>query len=781
MTIGEIFGKIREYLRQIFRLFGFFQMKLPEKHKEQKEFEAPIVIGDQKGKTEECGVSKQGQVEKLNKGLEEDAEIEKQKHEEDENRFRQQKEDKYPEEQKKPCIKKSPISSPGNETEEKKQRDSIKREIPEEEKEEKIIDLAEISERKTHIKSPRSGKDDVGEIKRQPDGEKSKKISSYDAARIESPFVDIDIDSKMVSIVLPEQKIKADILQNALPEQNYVLRIENEYQDISARAMVKEEYVILKEKKIEVKKPIKHLEVIFPREFKRTYKYEHKYRGFYIFIARGNDQGKLLYCIDRLPKRLIWVLLTEEYEILEYNAIRVIDESCIWGKYKPFLVDLRQVDTLTIKNKETQEEIKFPCEPSFIVTGDYLIEDDFKLECPLFREGNLKIKAPYENQTGWNVWIQNRMAGSKLISNTWTGGEPLTLDCPKDLPCDFGEFQIDLCELGGESVETLFFRWIPYIEIDYPKQLIIPDCKIGHTEALVVVVLDKSKKWKLKDETGQEIKLKENDHYELGVPPQRERCYFSISAEQEELILNLGVTIPRLKWKLSNQEKWHDRTLNIKKTDLLSEELLDLLVCTNDFNNEYKFTSTLEIESGAQKLQTEKFNRKGMLYAINLNKIYDTIRHYNNNLLLKIEGSNEKGGKQLYSFEALHFEIETPKSKPPRPKPSSYNLMGVINISKLCSFLRKIESNFPGEKRFCREIRQIYYCKLRKRKKTRKSLENDKIKREFILRSLAFLKFLLDKYAENKQIKNKQKIERWIFIALEKYSEEFKNYYGFYS
>lgn len=800
MAIGEIFDRLKKYLRQIFRAFISFHSKQSKEYKIQKEPEVPLEMGGQKGEGDKYDSNKLERIEGLNEKLEKQTGVGKQ----DDNSLPQQKELSIePEKQKgleevqpevegepaegktsleesaplkeikKPYIKKIPIPSLQPEGEERAQRDYPKKDVPEEEK---VIDLAQARERKTHIKSPRSIPDGgIEEIKEKTDEEG---ISTYDATRIEAPFICLNIDSKAVSIVLPEQRIKADSPEGTFTEQNYRLRVNNEWQDISARAILKEEYFNLKEREICSEKPIKEFEVVFPDGFKRRYKYGHEDSRFYFFIAVGNDRGRLLYSIDRLPRRLLWILLGEKYEIAESNAIRVIEESYIWGKYKPFLVDLRQADILTIKNKETQEEIKFHCEPSFIISGDCLIEDDFKLECPLFRGGNLKIIAPYESQAGWSVWIQNRTAGSKLISKMWTGLEPLTLDCSKDFPCDLGEFQIDLCEHNGGRDETLFFRWIPYIELDYPRELIIPDCKIGHLETLVTLVLERNKKWELKDEAGQEIDSKENGHYELRITPQKERHCFSVSAGQGEFILRLGVTIPRLKWKLSNQEKWHDKTLNIKKTDLLSEKLLDLLICTNDFNKEYKFTSVLEIKGQAQRLQTEKINRKGMFYVMNLNQFYDTIRYYNSNLVLKIEGNNERDGRQLCSFEALHFKIETPES---RPKVAIRNLIEAVNAPKLCSFFRKIENNLPKEKRYCKEIRQMYYRKLKKRRKLNKSEENKKIKREFILRSLAFLKFLLDKYGENIRIKNKQKIERWVFSAQENYSEEFKNYCGFYS
>lgn len=780
MTIREIFNKVGEYLEKIFSVFKLYT----------------------KGPKTSLEINNQ----KLDQEFKKQTQIEEQKSEEDKTRLRQQqkspfikpekqkefeqiqieaehkppkgeakvKENVPPKEAEKPYIKKGPIPLPESEVKGRTKQDYTKKGFPEE----KMIDLTQVRERKTYIKSPRSIPVGViEEIKKKTD---EMEISNYDATRIESPFIDLDIDSKTVSIVLPEQRTKDNAPEGTLTEQNYRLRVNNEWKDISARAIVKREYLNLKEQKIWLEKPIEEFEVIFPDGFKRRYKYEHKDNRFYIFVAVGNDRGKLLYYIDKLPRRLLWILLDEKCEIAEYNVIRVIEESYIWRKYKPFLVDLRQADVLTIKNKETQEEIKFHCEPSFVVTGDYLVEDDFKLECPLFRGDNIKIIAPYESQAGWNVWIQNRIAGSKLISKIWTGLEPLTLDCSKDLPCNFGEFQIDLCELNGGRDETLFFRWIPYIELDYPNELIIPDCKIGHVEALVTIILDRSKKWKLKDEKGKEINPKEDSHYELCILPQNERCCFSVSVDQGEPILRLGVTIPRLRWKLSSQEKWHDRTLDIKKTDLLSDKLLDLLICTNDFNSEYNFISILEIEGQSQKIQTEKFNRKGMLYIINLNQFYDTIRYYNNNLALKIEGNNEREGRQVCSFEALHFKIETPESKP-LLKPSIHNSIEAISIRKLCSSFRKIESNFPKEKKLCREIRQMYYRNLKRRKKSRKFAEYERIKREFILRSLAFLKFLLDKYGENTKLKNKQKIERWIFIVQEKYSEKFKNYRGFYS
>jgi len=797
MAIGEIFDRLKKYLQQIFRLFAFFGTK---EYKVKDGAKLPLDIGDQKAQEGRYDGERPSQIEELNENLEEQK-PEEQEPIGDEERNRQHevpsvepdrqeefKKDRLetkeepaernaevegnlpPDDTKKPYIKKIPISTTQTESKERAQRDYPRKEGGEEEK---IINLAQTRARKTHVKPKRSIRN--GEIKETKEKINNGETSDYEVAR---PFMELNIDSKAISIVLPEQRVKPDGSEQAFTELNYRLKINDEWQDIPARAILKKECLNVCEQVICSEKPIKEFEVAFPDRFKRRYQYKHEDGRFYFFFAVGNDLGRLLYSTERLPRRLIWILLTGKYEIVEYNAIR--HEGIyydIWGKYKPFLVDLRNMDILTIKNKETQEKIEFHCDPSFNLTGDYLVEDDFKLECPLFRGDNLKINAPYENEDGWSVWIQNKIAGSRLISKKWTGSEPLALDCSKDLPCDFGEFQIDFVGHNENINDTLFFRWIPSIELNYPKDLVIPDCETGHAEISVALVLDKNKEWKLKDDNGNEINSKQAGCYELCIISQKERCCFSVGMRQGEVTLRLGVRIPRLKWKLSNQEKWHDKTLSIKKTDLLPEKLLDLLICTNDCNKEYEFTGSLEIKEQAQKVQTETIKRKGIFYAVNINQFYDTIRHYNSNLILKVEGKS-KGDGCLCSVEAIQFKLETAEQK---PKVAIRNLIAAIDPPKLCSFFRKIETKLPKEKKQCKEIRQLYYRKLKKKKKLSKSEENRKIKREFILRSLALLDYLMDKHAGDMKIRNRQKIDRWIFTAQEKYSVEFKNYRSFYS
>jgi hypothetical protein len=236
---------------------------------------------------------------------------------------------------------------------------------------------------------------------------------------------------------------------------------------------------------------------------------------YYLYDKNGN--------INPLPKRDIWILLNEGSELL--TEPDVVEEKWIWEEYKPFRVDLSKINALVVKNRVSGEK-RLSLQSTFRVQGEQLVEDDFKKEFPLFADKTLEIMAPYENQSGWNVWIQNKFA---------------KFDC--------GEFQVDICQPNTRIPdETLFFRWMPCIELDYPKELIIPNSKLGHTPSTISVKLDSYSEWELKHKEGQEFKLRQRGFFQIELPPDDDTLRFSIAkTNRPESTVNFQIIVPRVK------------------------------------------------------------------------------------------------------------------------------------------------------------------------------------------------------------------------------------------
>ena len=264
----DIFNKLRKLLRRLFRIFGFFSSKQLEKHMEEKE---PEKAGAE-------NVQEEGEV---------------------------------TEEQNKPYLKKSPTSviEDTKDTIEKDQVQEIT-EKPQAFKREKIIDLGVRKGKMQQSNAPvQTAIYDEREIDETKESEET-------VVRFESPYIETDFDyTEKIHLVLPRQKFNVGAGQNIAKYMNYKLKLNNEEQEVRARVFPEENCAELGEQSIYIKKPLNGFEVIFPKEVQnRVYRYKHVDEDFYIFVAIGESKGRMLYNVELLPKRMVWILVPSQNE-----------------------------------------------------------------------------------------------------------------------------------------------------------------------------------------------------------------------------------------------------------------------------------------------------------------------------------------------------------------------------------------------------------------------------------------------------------------------------------
>jgi hypothetical protein len=482
------------------------------------------------------------------------------------------------------------------------------------------------NKRKFSKKKPRTKK---GKREQKPEenerdlGGKNKSKDSL--VRIQSPYIELDLDKAKVFLVIPEQQFETNAETNIPKELHYKLEINGNIEDIPAKVS-SINIATVEEKRIELTQPLNKFKITYPNELQgRVYSYQHRCEILYPFIAIGNNRGRMYYLYDKdenmnpLPKKSVWILLKESFEVPDVD---IIEERWIWEKYQPLLINLKNKDELVIKNRQTKEEKKIPCEPSFSIECDALIEDDFKDISPLITGKWIKIVAPRENPSGWSVEVQNKQVGPK----SWTGEKPLELKLPDDLPCECGEFQVNIFDKeDGNPVETLFFRYVPSLQLKFPRDLIAPDPNKGHKEETIEILFGEDfQDWELKHEETIKYENIENG-YKIELPPQQDVIHFSLMKKgKSETETRVKITIPRLKWRTSKSESWFDRPIQIKRNELISGDNFYLVVCTNDFSKRYEFLGILETDG--QKMQEAKFHRNGMVYNLLLNQFFDTIK-----------------------------------------------------------------------------------------------------------------------------------------------------------
>ncbi len=616
--------------------------------------------------------------------------------------------------------------------------------------------------------------------------ERHKREGKEPTTRVESPYVEIDLDETKVFFIIPKQGFKANAVNNIPKPLHYKLELNGKEQTVSARVSSnKQDILAVEELRIELEQPLKNFKVVYPDELKgKIYSYKHSNEILYPFIAIGNNRCRMHYLYDNhgnpnpLPKRDIWILLENNFDL--FSEQDVVEERWIWEKYQAKCINLTNINELIIKNRQTGEELmKVPCEPSFSLEGEEVVEDDFKRQrkVPLFAGNSIKIKAPRVNSSGWVIWVQNKQAGHKVITDNWTGEEPLEVKLPNDLPCECGEFQVDICEQGDRiPIETLFFRYIPHLQLEFPRSLIIPDPCIGHKKEIIKILLKRDfQNWELKQVKDVDCMHLKNG-YQLELLPEKDTIRFSLMKKgKPETEAGIRITIPRLKWRISEKDTWNYKPLQIKRDELITGTDYYLTVCTNDFDTKYDLSAILE--TNGQRLQEAKFIRKGMVHNLLLNQFYDTIKKNEDKITLRVEIRKADDDKVLGIPEILHFEEVI--QKPLLSKSISYDLINILSFPKICSILREIKIVYPKERSVCKDILQIYYQKIRGGKSAKRDISMDK--KDFVIRALAFIKVIMDTYGKKVPIKKQKKWRKKIDFLQKKYLEEFSNVYNIFS
>ncbi|MGB9833135.1 MAG: ribosomal protein L13e, partial [Caldisericum exile] len=228
---------------------------------------------------------------------------------------------------------------------------------------------------------------------------------------------------------------------------------------------------------------------------------------------------------------------------------------------------------------------------------------------------------------------------------------------------------------------------------------IIPDPNTGHKQEIIKILLERDfHDWELKHEKATKHIIIIENGYQVELPPQQDVIRFSLMKKgKHETETNIKITIPRLKWRISKNQTWYDKPLQIKRDELIVGADFYLTVCTNDFDTKYELSAILE--TNGQRLQEAKFDRKGIFYNLQLNQFYDTIRGNGNRVKLSIEIRKAKDNVVLGQIEVIHFpEVvkEETKGMPSQTTRNSEKESGEKDIKR--KELRDIKPTVKGGK-----------------------------------------------------------------------------------
>ncbi|MHA1727245.1 MAG: hypothetical protein ACTSWY_00755 [Promethearchaeota archaeon] len=550
-------------------------------------------------------------------------------------------------------------------------------------KEGKITDLGK--KRKTKRKDRTSRR--LSEVSSKRNEKEIKEKKSY--KRIESPYVEINLENARIFLIIPKQILKTNTTNKISKQLNYNLILDGNERKIPLNITYdKHDNALIKEQRIELNHSFSNFCIKYPSILQsRVFQYQHKNKSIYTFIDKGNNYGRMCFLynekgdLNPLPKRNIWVLLDENLHLI--NEPNLIDERWIWEKYKLMRIDLRMKNELEIRGSQNDDGLIIPCRLSLSILGDKLVKDDFIEDSPLLAGKTVMINKFIENKAGWVVWIQNKHAGSKIISDNWTGEDVLELNLPEDLPCECGEFQVDICEQADRnSMETFFFRYVPSLCLEFTRELIIPNSETGHNQELIKIFLNRNfQDWELKLDENINFKCLINCwHIELS--PEYDILRFTlVKKDKPETETRIRITIPRLRWRISNQDKWVDKPIIKKKDRLLyGEKDLNLFVRTNIFNGKHDILAILE--QNGEILQEKNFNCKGIDYCISLNQFYDTIKKTEGEIILKIKLPNLESLNIMCFLEKTKERQLINRKEERKIKEKGFSRIKIKNIKK---------------------------------------------------------------------------------------------------
>ncbi len=492
---------------------------------------------------------------------------------------------------------------------------------PDEQQTKPTIDLGD-RERRTQRATQRSG----------PATRKDREtLSGTDAGptpltRILAPFVEFDLKDAKVRLVFPRQTVRLEQSGTKQPKKvSYDAHVNGKVLKVDARLVrCLGDCLRVEEQRIEITSPLKHLDVRFPALLGgQGYTYEHANECVYTFVPTGPDRARLHYSYrdgqpNPLPRRCVWVLVRDPFTPQVQADCE--DERAVWETYRASRVDLAEVDSLTLRGGS--DTVQLPCAPTFTLHGSATVSDDFAKVEPLFTAGPLTLVAPQPDPAGWRVWVCSRISGHRLLDRDWTGEQPLQIETPGDLPCEGGEFQLDVCQ-SNEAIPTatFFFRMAPILEMQYPKNLMFP-VRTGHQPAAISVVLrGDAQGWQVCCGKGTEVARTE-DGFCITVPPVSDIARFEFVKEGQPVTrVPIQVTVPRLRWVLSRNMTWTDTSFTLERDSMRYGIQLDLCARTNMDATRHALSAVLQ--GGSESLQEARFILRQGIYRLALNSFYE--------------------------------------------------------------------------------------------------------------------------------------------------------------
>lgn len=505
----------------------------------------------------------------------------------------------------------------------------------------------------------------VIEIKR----DKQTKVQK-DFTNIKNPYIELNFTNDCLNLVIPEQIIKID---TPLKFISYEIEINGEAEVYNAELKeINYDFAKIEKFEILIKEPLQEFSIRYPEELEKynlTKEYSHKTLGIFLFNMGKRNRARMEYLLDpqgklvSIPKRNRLILHSDNFELTQITSI--VEGIKIWDNYTAEYINLKEKDFLIIKNIEDGQEVRYPCEIDFYLTGNKLNMEDSRRRPPLFTGSSIEINSPTFNLSGWEILIKNRRTRLKQIDDNWTGEDPIILNCPDELGVECGVFELKIRTKEGSTLKTLKFRYMPKLKIYRTKTLITPKITGHDTEIIQVVLGENFEDWDLKHppEVGHMVNENE-DGFNLVLDGSVDSVTFSLmKSGQSETEIPLKITVPRLKWRLRNQRKMTGKMYKVEREKpIISGKELILIVNTNDINNDYIINAILKAGDDSINFPgINPYKKKGTIYLFKLNDFFNILRTNIEELILYLEIKDLYHKIDIPNINCILFpEIEEP-------------------------------------------------------------------------------------------------------------------------
>ncbi|MFW5955375.1 MAG: hypothetical protein ACOCSK_01395 [Rhodothermales bacterium] len=412
-------------------------------------------------------------------------------------------------------------------------------------------------------------------LRRRP-GTETRRRGGY-RQRVASPQVQLDPMSGRFRLVIPPQRIPADVYGSATEhivavtvgffEDARTAQNEDAFCDRSVALEIAEDSVHrvrTRELTVELEKSFFWLHVKYPSVLKeKEFFFPQPTPEIYVFEEKSDGRITMFNRYEKpeyphpLPRGFLWLVHTDDIEVPE-SLIVESDTRRFWDQYHATLVDTRESEQLQLYNAEEGKPVPLPTRLQPELRG-VRIRDAEPAHMPAFTS-ELKVHVPESVQETVQLFVRSENARTREEHEIRPDpAEPF--DLGRVVGTRPGVYRLDVgTSSKQDDWESIWFRWLPHIAaLDYPQGLIMPGPN-GHEE-IVARLQFSGRSIPVFDDAGVKIGPPREGVLSVRMGPGEDEKELFLGAPRRPRGVPLVVRLLRLRWRLvkaDEESNWAD-------------------------------------------------------------------------------------------------------------------------------------------------------------------------------------------------------------------------------